>query len=151
MRLLLLVLLSLSAFAAPHSALSKDGSFTMTVPVECQTLDNPSPSSMLNLLSPSAKALVVVTRGKSDGSTAAQLVKVIPKRVPWKISSARLGKVGDRQAAVFEASQVMKEYPTFKTVIGIVPVSKQLYIFQVHFAQGSAPTYEKWLTSVKWK
>lgn len=151
MRMLLFVLLSLAALAAPNSATSKDGSFTMTVPVEFQTLDNPNPTSMLNLLSPTARALVVVTRNTSDGSTAAQLVKVIPKRMPWKISSSKVGKVGGRQAAMFEASQVMKEYPNFKTVIGMVPISKQLYIFQIHYAQGQAPTYEKWLTGVKWK
>ncbi|MBX3171711.1 MAG: hypothetical protein KF760_30150 [Candidatus Eremiobacteraeota bacterium] len=151
MRWLLFVLLSLAAVAAPNPAASKDGSFTMTIPAEAQTLDNPNPSSMLNLVSATARALVVVTRSPSDGKTAAQLVKEIPKSMPWKISASKLGKVGGRQAAVFEASQVMKEYPNFKTVIGMVPVSKNLYIFQVHYAQGNAAAYEKWLNGVKWR
>ena len=151
MRLLLLVLLSLAAVAAPAAAPSKDGSFTMSVPAEYQTMDNPNPSSMLNLLCPAAKALVVVTRSPSNGKTAAQLVKQVPKQVPWKISSSKLGKVGNRQAAIFQASQVMKEYPNFKSVVGIVPSAKGLYIFQVHYTQGTAPEYEKWLQGVRWK
>lgn len=151
MRLLLFVLLSLAAVAAPNSGVSKDGAFTMSIPAESKAIDNPDPNSMLNLISAPAKALVVVTRSPSNGKTTAQLIKEIPKGVPWKISASKLGKVGGRQAAIFEASQVMKEYPNFKTVIGMVPIAKNLYIFQVHYAEGSAPTYEKWLNGVKWK
>jgi len=151
MRMLLLVLLTLAAVAAPTAFPSKDGAFTMAVPVESQKMDNPNPSSMLNLLCPATKALVVVTRGPGTNKSAAQLVKEIPGKVPWKISSSKVGKVGNRPAAIFLATQVMKEYPTFKSVVGIVPASKGLYIFQVHYTDGAPTTYEKWLQGVKWK
>jgi len=151
MRILLLSLLSLAAVAAPSAAPSKDGVFTMSVPAQYQTMDNPNPSSMLNLLCPADNSLVVVTRSPSDGKSAEQLVKDVPKQVPWKISSSRLGKVGNRPAAIFQASQVMQQYPNFKSVVGIVPSAKGLYIFQVHYTKGTASGYEKWLQGVTWK
>lgn len=150
MRILLLLLLSSVALAAPPAA-SKDGTFTMAIPEEYQTLDNPSPSSMLNLLCPTAKSLVVVVRSKPDKRTPAQLVKSLAKEVPWKISSGKVGKVGSRQAAIFQASEVMKEYPNFKTVVGLVPSTKGLYIFQIHYSQGEPSVYEKWFSGVTWK
>ena len=150
MRILLLLLLTTVALAAPP-AVSKDGRFTMALPEEYQTLDNPNPSSMLNLLCPTAKALVVVVRAKPEKKTPAQLIKIMPNEVPWKIASSKVGKVGNRPAAIFQASEVMKEYPNFKTVVGIVPASKGLYIFQIHYSQGEPAVYEKWLSGVTWK
>jgi len=137
--------------AKPASLASKDAAFTFAPPEPYKVINNPSPTSMLGLVCQSSKSLVVVTRTKAVKQTAAQLVKSLPRQVPWHITAARLGKAGNQPAALFEADGVMKDLPTYKTVMAVVSLPQAMYTFQIHYVQGDAASHEAWLKGVTWK
>jgi hypothetical protein len=141
----------LTVHAKPAALTSKDGSFSFQPREAYKLVDNPSDSNQLSLIFPGSKSMVVITGNRPVQKTAAQLVKSLPGEAPWKVSSCRLGKVGNQPAAVLEATGVMKKMPNYQTVMAIVPSPKRMYVFQVHYAQGKASTYEAWFRDVRWK
>jgi len=151
-KLLVLVLLLTGVVAAkPAPLTSKDGAFTFAPPEQYKVIKNPNPTNMLGLVCHSSKSLVVVTRTKPVKQTAAQLVKSLPRQVPWHITAARLSKAGNQPAAIFEADGVMKDLPTYKTIMAVISLSKAMYTFQIHYVQGDAASYEAWFRGITWK
>lgn len=149
--LILLLLLAGMVVAKPAPLSSKDGAFTFAPPEPYKVINNPNPTNMLGVVCQTSKSLVVVTRTKPVRQTAAQLVKNLPRQVPWHITASRLGQVGAQPAALFEADGVMKDLPAYKTVIAVVSSPEALYTFQIHYLKGDAASHEAWLQSVTWK
>ena len=149
--LVLALLLTGVVTAKPAPLASKDAAFTFAPPEPYKIINNPNPTNMLGLVCQTSKSLIVVTRTKPVKQTAAQLVKSLPRQVPWHITAARLGRAGSQPAAIFEADGVMKDLPTYKTVMAVLSLPKAMYTFQIHYVQGDAAIHEAWLKGVTWK
>ena len=131
---------------------SKDGRFFFPLAGTVKNAHNPAPSSMLTLLAPDQKVMVVVTRVKPVSKSVQQLLQEVPHQTPWVIRASHAGKVGSQPAAVFFATQVLKPDPSKDTVIALVPAPFGLYVFQIHYPKTLKPAdFEAWLVSVRWK